>query len=271
MNKLADILFLPEAARTAAEALDKGIAAKELKADYLTSRNMIVLYSARRMHQAINRKLEGQELLKFAAKNAIVAVITYTTLSVAGNADLRKISTSSGVNKFGPLAYQIAMARIYPVWLKSDMSLSNLSHAVWNKMYELSENGVYERRWLGDFNGGNNLLYDAMMVNNKTANAFYEQLKDKGIDYPWDEPEDVAVSIMADNGLEPSEYGQLWAYRRQDPSPEIQALFDRDVEITNLLETELGYQDYHITGLWQDAGRAFFRRMYNAPRVVAHE
>ena len=89
---------------------------------------------------------------------------------------------------------------------------------VWNKMYELSEKGVYERKWLGDYklNHYTSPLVRRMDATPKAQNLFAHYTIVYGTS------EEGIQGYLEDHGLEskysPSEFGYLYAYRLADPS-----------------------------------------------------
>lgn len=225
--KLYSLLFLDEAARTPEEASSKGIAALNLK-------NRVVLFSVNRVLETTKKFLQktpkteqnesdydemlGTEL----AKRSIVGQVLVSPWRIS--TDLSVVNTSAGVNKFGPLAYQLAMAAIHPSWLMSDQTLTTGkagrggSADVWNKMYELSEQGVYERKWLGDYNLNSKTspLVHRMNATPKAENIFAHY------NIVYGTSEEGIQGYLEDHGLEskysPSEFGYFWAYRLADPS-----------------------------------------------------
>lgn len=156
--KIYPILY--EAAQSVEGSLGKGIAA-------VNSEGEVTLFSTRRVMSQFQRMqktvdgvvgIEYKDKINLAIKLAGDAVVGQVSYGNNGP-DLCSVSSSSGVNKFGPLAYQLVMYRIKPRWLRSDESLTTGddynriggSQSVWNNMYQLSKKGVYERRWLGSF------------------------------------------------------------------------------------------------------------------------
>ena len=81
------------------------------------------------------------------SKDCIVGQVSFTKTTRGA---LFMVSSSSGVNKFGPLVYEIVMQSIYPAYLRSDYSLKEGSRNVWNKMYQRGDEG-YQPSDFGHF------------------------------------------------------------------------------------------------------------------------
>lgn len=267
--KLTQILF-QEAAQSVEGSLGKGIAA-------VNSYRQVTLFSTRRVMSQIQRMqktVDGvpsigyEDKAKLAIKLAGDAVVGQVSYGNNGP-DLCSVSTSSGVNKFGPLAYQLVMYRIKPKWLRSDESLTTGddgiggSQDVWNKMYQLSKKGVYERRWLGSFFSDDDIiaiskLRNAKGVNGSTDNALADY------DPREDTSEGAFLDFLRDNGFEASGFGHFWAYRLQTPDPKIQELFDAGdrlkAEIAAL--KILGMAPFEIRETLEIASGRFFTRRY---------
>ena len=212
--KLYPILF--EAAKTAGESLSKGIIAIRT-GNY--GRGHISLLSKRRADKALQN---SPRLRKAIANDATVASVAYSEQSPG----LYAVQTSAGVNKFGPLAYQLVMFDIQPAWLKSDTSLSEDSMSVWQKMYDLSEKGVYERKWVGDFE--NVYIVKAMMeiAQQWHGDDFFSR---EGSDWKSTGDEQSFLKFLAEqedkDNSDPALFGYFWAYRKTSHEPEIEQLF----------------------------------------------
>lgn len=212
--KLYPILF--EAARTAGESLSKGIIAIRT-GNY--GRGHISLLSKQRAEKALQN---SPRLRKAIANDATVASVAYSEQSPG----LYAVQTSAGVNKFGPLAYQLVMFDIQPAWLKSDTSLSEDSMSVWQKMYDLSEKGVYERKWVGDFE--NVYIVKAMMeiAQQWHGDDFFSR---EGSDWKSTGDEQSFLKFLAEqedkDNSDPALFGYFWAYRKTSHEPEIEQLF----------------------------------------------
>lgn len=290
--KLYPILYLNEGPKTASESIEKGIVAVKLPSH-------VVLLSKKRVFEAISgiEKKSGSPvpeetstgfdyfmttLSERLGNRAIVGSITYE--KVKGN--LYKVYTSAGVNKFGPLAYQIAMYRMGDSWLRSDYSLREASLSVWQTMYELSEKGVYERKWLGDWGWQN--VSDAVYTwseatgDTKTA-AYLEEYLEKTeakatkvkagggstdeagfLDYLKNSPMKGGVGVIQyDMHTSPSKFGNFWAYRKTEHDPFIEDMFNDAEDMFEEIEEEYGISPSALTDIIDEASSRFFRRRYD--------
>jgi hypothetical protein len=262
--KLYPLIYINEGARTSEEAVSKGVAA------FITKKDSIVLFVVERVIDITKRFVEkypsnarksyhnemlGTEL----AKRSIVAEITTTSVGD----DLYKVESSAGVSKFGPLAYQLAMVNIYPSWLISDVSLTEDggSADVWNKMYELSTKGVYERKWLGEFPpySGSSPLVKRMQATAKGRKIFRYYK-------PMYETSEEAIQVyLEDHGFEneysPYEFGFFYAYRLTNPqSVGVTNLFNLGDKVVEEMKT-LGIDD--PDEVLSSAAYEFFERRYD--------
>lgn len=254
--------FLYEAAQTVEGSLSKGIAAVKLD-------GVVVLFSARRVMEAFQRFAAKEhkgdsyylisKLSSKLANDAVVGHVSYSSFS-----DPTEVASSSGVNKFGPLAYQLVMYRIHPRWLRSDTSLtegdgSGGSQNIWNKMYELSNQGIYERRWLGSFyKNPSRFLKEAKMVNGSVEEMLsgYEPEKDPS--------EEGFLSYIEKQGYDPKFFGHFWAYRLRSPDPKIEELFAAGDKLRADIASLKIYNLYprDISDTLELAANKFFERRY---------
>ncbi len=271
--KLTQILF-QEAAQSVEGSLGKGMAA-------VKSENEVTLFSTRRVMSQFQRMqktvdgvggIEYQDITNLSIKLAGDAVVGQVSYGNNGP-DLCSVNSSSGVNKFGPLAYQLVMYRINPRWLRSDESLTTGeddsrmggSQDVWNKMYQLSKKGVYERRWLGSFFSDDDIIAIRKLRNAKGVNgSTSEALED--YDPREDTSEGAFLDFLGDEGFDASGFGHFWAYRLQTPDPKIQELFDAG----DRLKAEIaalkirGISPFDIREILEQASSRFFNRRYIA-------
>ena len=255
--KLYPILF--EAARTAAESLTKGIIAIRT-ANY--GGRHISLLSKRRAEKALEKASivvgeDSDRLKKAIANDATVASVAYMEQSPG----LYAVQTSAGVNKFGPLAYQVAMFDIQPAWLKSDTSLTEDSMNVWQKMYDLSEKGVYERKWVGEFTDGPYIV-EAMM---EIAQQWHEDDFFTNWDGKGDEQSFLrflAEQEKKDNS-DPALFGYFWAYRKTSHEPEIEQLLASGNEFMSKISNQTSSE---VTS----GVRNFFSRRYGRRYASNH-
>lgn len=261
--KLYSLIFTNEAARTAEESSGMGIAAMGVKISADTPAR-IVLFSKKRALQEIN-KIQGvvsddktfEQLAKTLGNRAIVGTVGY--LPVVGVDDLYQVTSSAGVNKFGPLAYQIAMRGIrgsnsQPGWLMSDDSLTGGSANVWNKMYKMPE--LYDRKWLGSFGfRAESLVHRAMRATDAGKNLF------RKFSYERETTEQEVLKFLEENNQTIENFGNLYAYRIKTVDPKIQAMFDLSEEFLTEMENK-GYTEEKIRKLINDSSSRFFTRRY---------
>lgn len=272
--KIYPILY--EAAQSVEGSLGKGIAA-------VNSDREVTLFSTRRVMSQFQRMQKtvdgvgggsgndawrnGRLAIKLAG-DAVVGQVSYGN----NGPDLCSVSSSSGVNKFGPLAYQLVMYRIKPRWLRSDESLTTGeddsriggSQSVWNNMYQLSKKGVYERRWLGSFFSEDDIIAIRKLRNAKGVNGFIDDSLDD-YDPREDTSEGAFLNFLREKDMQPSDFGHFWAYRLQTPDPKMQELFDAG----DRLKAEIaalkirGMAPFDIQETLEEASRRFFGRRYH--------
>lgn len=218
-----------------------------------------------------NKRLSFASKIGFdAANRALVGTVSFNP--VAGCDDLFKVGISAGVNKFGPLAYQLVMASVFPGWLKSDNSLRSGSAGVWNKMYDLSNSGVYERRWLGDFepdaaaNGmalDDTLLYYAAYAA-PNSGKLHDYLSDIESDEsnPDRYSERFFLNWIAKRGITPNQFGHMWAYRKPETDPKIQDMFQGGEQLLGSVAAKYGLDEDIVRLAVKRASGMFFDRMY---------
>ena len=217
-----------------------------------------------------------EKLAHSMSNNAVVGSVTYH----GAGTNAYKVDTSSGVNKFGPLAYQLVMFVIQPAWLKSDSSLKEGSQGVWSKMYQLSNQGVYERKWLGDFEDGKNKLRMAFSVNDNTEqymDGYWNMIRDYehmiNINARLIEPEqlppnpykeEVFLKFLEENPRARPYSGQFWAYRMTSPDPKTSELFRNGDALLETLQTDFNIPKRMAFSIIQDAANKFFSRLYRS-------
>ena len=269
--KLTQILF-QEAAQSVEGSLGKGIAAVNTEGEITLFSTRRVMSQFQRMQKTVDGVggIENEDKTNLAIKLAGDAVVGQVSYGNNGP-DLCSVSSSSGVNKFGPLTYQLVMYRIKPRWLRSDESLTTGdddsriggSQSVWNKMYYLSKKGVYERRWLGSFFSDDDIIAIRKLRNAKSVNGFTDDSLDD-YDPREDTSEKAFLNFLREKGYQPSDFGHFWAYRLQTPDPKIQELFDagdslkRDLAALKIR----GMAPFSIRETLEEASRRFFNRRY---------
>lgn len=266
-TKLFPIMYT-EAAKTATEAIGQGVAAfSHMEAG---TQGTVVLVSVDRVISIFDGLLgqgwnpediepssaTGQYAYKMLGRRAIVGTVDFSS----GEYDeLWDVNYSAGVASYGPLAYQIAMHEIDQNWLMSDESLKPASQKVWQKMFELSNKGVYQRRWLGKWGAGP--LSDRLAIG-----PGRQDLRDyeDGIDYGDVEETDEAYFLewLEERELQPNTYGWLWAYRTTSHDPKIEDLFLKGKDLENVLIERYGFSEEEIAKIFVESGSKFFNRLY---------
>lgn len=250
--------------QTASEALDKGIAAIALDAG-----GVILLSPERTL--AVLRKMKKTREALWDASRQLANRATVGTVKYQQDGTLRdccKVRTSAGVNRFGPLAYQLVMANITPMWLHSDSSLSAGSSNVWNTMYKLSGlGGVYQRQWLGDLSssGGEDDTIDTLNISFTAAETGWD-LNTNPYENPGsaDTTESGFLRFLAtQTHMKPEQYGQMWAYRLAAQPPEIAALFAAGSDLKKKIVGEGIVPESALTKLFKDTIELFFDRRYD--------
>jgi len=79
---------------------------------------------------------------------AVVGSVTATWKDTNERDDLWRVNTSSAVQKYGPMIYDLVMASVYPEYIRSDFSLTADSRRVWNVMYTRPD---VEHSWVGNW------------------------------------------------------------------------------------------------------------------------
>ena len=211
------------------------------------------------------------KLANTLSSHALVGSVSYHKTGT----ELFKVDTSAGVNKFGPLAYQLVMNAIKPMWLKSDFTLKKGSQGVWNKMYELSNQGVYERKWLGEFEVGKDKVRMATYINDETERAlekYWQMLTAHDRPAHNNQPkqvtqdpykEEVFLKFLEENPQARPYSGQLWAYRLTNPDPKTSELFRNGDALLETLQTDYSIPQKMALGLITDAADKFFSRLYS--------
>ena len=281
--KLYPLLYINEAARTAEESLEKGIVAVKIS-------SQIVLLSRDRAFQAIagmEKKMgkpsflapgedpksdENYEEFYYWKHGVITSIVSRAIVGAIEyekeKKDLYSVNTSAGVSNFGPLAYQILMYIIGNSWLRSDDSLTKESLAVWQKMYELSEQGVYEKKWLGEWGWEENIprcldtwvgATDDIKTKDYLAEYFLETRENElydGLDF---------TEYLRNNprkGITPAMFGNFWAYRKKSHDPKIKEMFAQGEAMFSLIKEKYNIRPGDFIDIISDSGSRFFKRRY---------
>jgi hypothetical protein len=247
---LKNLLFA-EAAPTAKQALQSGIAA-------IGGKDRVVLLSFDRASRILQKYQKSTDQLSDAlATQAIVGFLEFSRLET----DLFSVELSAGVNKYGILAYQLAMYTINmngQNWLAASTELSEDSWGVWQKMYMYSnKNGqnVYRAKWLGDWGRPWNIknLYEsletaALHIDSREFSRRVQKIIAKNL---VSEKE-----VTAALGIYAEKCGNLWAYRLSRRPAQAEKMFEKGRELLTLGKRTVGNDISH-------AGTEFFYRLYN--------
>ena len=250
--KLYPILYF-EAARTVADSLEKNIAARLLYDD------TVVLFSIPQMNEIISNAMKSplynidfeawkKRAIESLSNSAIVATVSFELIT----SGLYQVSTSAGIDRFGPLAYQLVMQEIKKTnsWLKSDASVSSKAHNVWNKMYAFSD--LYERKWIGDFNS----LYIKTALRTHAIKN-YDPSK-------HGTTEAEVATFLGGTGPNSQEifknYGNLFAYRLINDIADYKKLYDKgEMFFSEIGKYDISEKDFkHI---FDKASSRFFSRL----------
>jgi hypothetical protein len=249
---LKNLLFA-EAAPTAKQALQSGIAA-------IGGKDLVVLLSfdrASRILQKYQKPTEQVRLWNALATQAIVGFLEFSRLET----DLFSVELSAGVNKYGILAYQLAMYTINmngQNWLVASHELSEDSWGVWQKMFMYSnKNGqnVYRAKWLGDWRG---LGAQERLVEALETAAFridsreFSRRVQKIIAKDLVSEKEVTAAL----GIYAEKCGNLWAYRLSRRPAQAEKMFVKGRELLTLGTSIVSNDISH-------AGTEFFHRLYN--------
>jgi len=244
---LKNLLFA-EAAPTAKQALQSGIAA-------IRGKDRVVLLSFDRASRILQKyqKSTGQ-LWDALATQAIVGFLEFSRLET----DLFSVQLSAGVNKYGILAYQLAMYTINmngQNWLVASHELSEDSWGVWQKMYMYSnKNGqnVYRAKWLGDWGSPLDLHEALETATGRIDSREFSRRVQKIIAKKLVSEKEVTAAL----GIYAEKCGNLWAYRLSRRPAQAEKMFYKGRE---LLTLGVGPVSDNIS----HAGTEFFHRRYD--------
>ena len=189
-----------------------------------------------------------------AAKRAIIGDISYDFHEKNG---LAQVSSSAALGGFGPLIYQIIMYLHPGLWLASDISLTPPSKVIWNKMYEYSNSGMYERKFLGDF---------SKVDVTRRAKIAYKDLSSYIHDIQFlRKPltEEYFLNWLRENHLEPREFGYLWAYKKLENDPKIEELFKGGERFVEQAEDKFDIPKEDLINIIEDSGARMFQNLYD--------
>ena len=272
--KLEHLLY--EAAKTAEEANEKQIAAIKLRGN-------VILFSTKRFMKIVDKNREEADLSEVQynmmgkikeslSQDCIVGQVSYEKYNTGA---LYGVGNSSGVNKFGPLVYEIVMQSIYPAYLRSDASLRKGSRNVWNKMYQ---RGDVEKKWVGSFGGSYIGSHTESYLNledsiksipaNEMPSEGTESSKDllrrylRDI-YPTAQTEDVFLDFLRDNNIDINNHGNFYAYRTTTGyTGPVKTMFDLGDQMREYMITKLEATSDAVSEVLRGGASKHFSRMY---------
>ena len=268
--KLYPLLY--EAAKGAEDALKKRLV---IYGENRGTYNTITLFSPFAFSKIIKR-IEQEEglfdpsthtdlIIKKAAKQATIGKISYG-LVVDNNNDFAQVTSSAAIGGFGPLIYQIAMYQHPNLWLTSDNSLKPASEKVWNKMFELSNQGMYERKFLGKISK-DELLMRAQGVGNVVLEPYINDLL-KNAKRPTEE---VFLDWLKENNLKPEQFGYLWAYKKSQHDPKIEELFNGGERFIQQAEDVFNMSKEDLKDIITGSGTKLFLGLYGSQASYTEE
>jgi hypothetical protein len=194
--KLYPLLFLNEAQVFAAQAYKQGLVIVPIDAgDLGTALILVNKNQIKDKNGKIKKDNQGQG-------------VVYGKLDIGQGSedDFMQTRSADAVKGYGPLLYQAAMYYFEPKWLESDESLTDDSYGIWNKMYEYSEKGVYERRYIGNVG----------LSRSDCANALSSKPSEEEA-----ATEEAFLAYLKSLNMEPKQVGCYWAYKKTSHEPEI--------------------------------------------------
>ena len=259
--KLYPLLFLNEVAKSTEDALGEGVAV--IVTNIWGSGTAIILFDTKKAIDVLKKETSVYDSSeKLYEAGGIVALINFTK----EDNDLYKVNASAGVSNYGPLAYQIAMQHIgNKNWLMCDTTLKPASEFVWQKMFELSNKGIYKREWLGKEAWGSTFLLWRMAVTEAAKTdleEYVKKIKRDEVDY---KNEQQFLDWLKEKGLSPEKYGYLWAYNLSSPINPSE-LYTKGKETVEFLKKD-NYPKFTINDVVKiiaEAVQTFFTEMYGS-------
>ena len=213
----------------------------------------------------INQEFDSEHAIKneiISGKNrTIIAQLAYR---LKQNSGLAEINTSVALGGYGPLIYQIAMYQHPDLWLTSDSSLKPASRRIWNKMDELSKQGVYERKFVGEINA---FELKRKKFIDKALGDYFDGILNGTIP----PTEKALLDWLVFNDLDANEYGYLWAYKKLDHDPKIKELFDRGEKAVQDISNKYKIPTETLVNVLRMAGGALFGKLYGSQASYAEE
>ena len=266
--KLQHLLY--EAAKTAEEANEKQIAAIKLRGN-------VILFSTKRFMKIVDKYREAADLSevqydmmgKIKESLSQDCIVGQVSFHKTYNAALFMVGFSSGVNKFGPLVYEIVMQSVYPAYLRSDSSLKEGSRNVWNKMYQ---RGDVEKKWVGSFGSHTesyiNLEDSIKSIKKEMPSEGTNSTKDLLKIYlrdinPTAPTEDVFLDFIRDNNIDINNLGNFYAYRTTTGyTGPVKTMFDLGDQMREYMITKLEATSDAVNEAFRGGANKHFSRMY---------
>lgn len=283
--KLYPILFLDEAAKTAEDAFKSQLIAVDVSGDSKIFRKIVLINPSRFLNAFIsatkefgkyNPKKFGYEIIDSLQEKTILDATNRAIIGSVGYSKeedgLYKIDTSVAVDQFGPLAYQIVMYLIKPAWLMSDTSLKPASKVIWQKMYELSQTGMYTRKFLGEFSYTNHLEHrlgiDYVYLAHYEDKVTTKQIPATEAGFlSWLEGQNKKTGRK----LEPSYFGYLWAYQKVSHDPQIGKLFRDGKQFLSLTRVNEKITIKNLKSILRSLGTSLFNQLYGSEASYTNE
>jgi len=259
--KLYPLLFLNEVAKSVEEAIGEDIAV--IVTNIWGSGTAIILFDTKKAIDVLKQEKHTHNASeKLYEAGGIVGLINFTK----EESDLYKVNASAGVSNYGPLAYQIAMQHIgNDNWLMCDRSLKPASEFVWQKMFELSNRGIYKRKWLGNQTWYGDYLFQRMEITETAKTDLGEYVKKLNKNEADYKNEQQFLDWLKEKGLSPEKYGYLWAYNLSSPiNPSV--LYTKGKETVEFLKKD-NYPKFTVNDvvtIIAGAGETFFSKMYGS-------
>jgi hypothetical protein len=191
---------------------------------------------------------------------AVIGSVTATWKNTEERDDLWKVDTSSAVQKYGPLIYEMVMGSIYPEYLRSDYSLTPASRKVWNVMITRED---VQRSWVGEWG-------PAELVTSWAVSDMSRQLNLLDILTKIEEEEPMTekafnsnfVRILDANNMQ--KLGPFYAYRRKSNVPA--KLIEAGNSAIQDLADSFKVSENDIKTVLENASGIQFERLYNKNR-----
>lgn len=263
--KLYPIIF--EAAKTTTEAISKGIAAIWIRKEAhdvqsggrvgLLSKNKFINAFKKLLKQKKNNKAllsQGDFNKDESFIDSFVGSVLYSRVK-GTTMPLFKVETSAGVDKYGVLAYQLAMFAMTrhesDAWVRSDNSLTEDSQGVWNEMYSRPE---YSKKWIGEFYPKDNRVgviekltgvnsavrrqlfpYFHQVIGSKSGKLFSGE-ENRPVSAEEATSEEFFLKYLAAKKLNPEDFGHFWACQMTSFPTDVIEAFEGSTDLYRTVE-----------------------------------